>query len=305
MNRFFFFTAIFAFLIAFSNAVTADSSVVIRGKWGKEVDQLGIVYPNPGVMPTAPYMCIGGFDKDKSGRFWFTDSINRMLKCYDRKKWSYIMMNAEKLGDIICYENLLYVITRSPDGVTIVDPESGKILETIKLPFANPGRLRVFTKDIIAVEEPGKGLWLKHGDKVYMHPAVALEAVSDGKHLYGVQYSFEAESRSIIAAEISQELQEPDVLTVYDAGEEIIFSKLAGMVKQTLVLSIIKRSKPETISFIGFEKKIEKKATIDLKILEGPFLPTTSWKLCSDNSIYGFYGTASEGFRLYKSNSNF
>ncbi|EKD83591.1 MAG: hypothetical protein ACD_39C00580G0001, partial [uncultured bacterium] len=150
------------FLVLFAGTCVhaADISLLVKGQWGKEVNQIGIRFPSPGVMPLAPYECLGGYDVDDKGNLWLTDSVNRMIKCYKSKDWSYLMTSFEKMGDISCFNQRLYVVTRAPDGVAIINPESGKVEQQLRIDFKNPGRIKVFEPTVIGVEEPGVGLWI-------------------------------------------------------------------------------------------------------------------------------------------------
>lgn len=286
-----------------SLAAAQNTTLLFSGRWGKEVNQLGIRFPAPGVMPVAPYECVGGFDATEDGSIWFADSVNGMLKCYSNKNWSYIMLNFGKLGELAWAGKKIYVVTRNPDGIAVVSPEKGKVERHIRIDFKSPGRLKVINDKLILIEEQGTGLLVCRNDKAELHPAGSLEAASAENRIYGVQYNFETESRTIIGAEISEEVQEPETIGLFEAGETIIFSKLAGVIGNRPVLMVITKSSPDTVSFLklGDNAAVEKKVT--LPVLDAPFL-TTSWKLCSDGQLYGFSGTASEGFRLFRAENS-
>lgn len=286
----------------FTGMVNADQSLLCQGRWGSEVNELGINFPSPGVMPIAPYACIGGFDVDNSGAIWFSDSINNKIKCYKNKKWSYIMANYGKMGDLACYGKKIFVVTRQPDGVAVINPENGKVERHWRLAFKNPGRLKIFNENLIAVEESGSGLWISKNDKPYLHPAAALEAIGHGNRIFGLQFNFAADSRTIISAELADEIQEPDVFTVYEPADKIVFSKTAGMKGDKPVIMIVTSLKPQILQFITLSNE-GPTGTIELNLLEGPFLPS-SWKICSDGNIYGFAGDAKEGFKFFKAEKN-
>jgi len=277
----------------------ADVSLVAQGQWGKETNQIGIRFPSPGVMPVAPYQCIGGYDVDEGGRLWLTDSVNRMLKSFKNKEWSYIMTSFDKMGDITCFDQKLYVVTRAPDGVAVINPESGKVEQQQRISFNNPGRIRIFAAGIIGVEEPGVGLWLVRNAKAELHPAVSLEAVGDSKKIYGLQYNFEAGSRTIVSAELAEQPQEPETITLFEAGDNIVFSKMAGLINQRPAFMVVTQSKPAFLSLYSLDQQQQPKKRAELPVLEAPFL-TSSWKLCSDNHLYGFEGTATGGFRILR-----
>ncbi len=276
----------------------ADVSLVVKGQWGKETNQLGIRFPSPNVMPVAPYQCVGGYDVDESGRLWLTDSVNRMLKNYKNKEWSYIMTSFDKMVDITCFEKKLYVVTRAPDGVAVINPESGKVEQQLRIDFSNPGRIKVFAAGVIGVEEPGVGLWIIRDGKAELHPAASLEAVGDIKTVYGLQYNFEAGSRTIVSAELAAQPQEPETIALFEAGDNIVYSKMVGLIGQQPAFMVVTQSRPEVFMLYSLNQQQPQKRA-ELPIFEAPFL-TSSWKLCSDGRFYGFEGTASGGFRILR-----
>ena len=298
MRVFFIVTAIMLFCAG--NIVHgADVSLVAQGQWGKEVNQLGIRFPSPGVMPVAPYQCVGGYDVDDSGRLWLTDSINRMLKSVKNKEWSYIMTSFDRMGDIACFEKKLYVVTRAPDGVAVISPESGKVEQQLRIDFNNPGRIRIFAAGILGVEEPGVGLWIVRNGKAELHPAVSLEAVGNDKTLYGLQYNFEAGSRTIVSAELAEQPQEPETIALFEAGDNIVFGKMAGLLNQRPAFMVVTQSKPAFLTLYSLDQQQQPQKRAELPVLEAPFL-TISWKLCSDGRLYGFEGTATGGFKIHR-----
>jgi len=302
IGHFLLVTIIFLFC---AQSSAASQTLLFEGRWGKEVNQLGVVMPSPGVLPVAPYMSIGGFDVTPDGAVWFSDSVNSMLKCYKDKKWSYIMLNFGKLGDLAFFNKRIYVITRDPDGIAVIDPEKGKTERHIKFTFKNPGRLKIFDDNTLAVEEAGAGILIKRKEQIYQHPATALEAVGTINRLYGVQYNFEDDSRAIISAEFTDEMQEPELISLYEAEEKIVFSKTAGIKNEKPVIMIIKASQPNILSFIQIDTEREKPVQIDLPLFDAPFLQPSAWKLCSDGNIYGFSGDAEKGFKFYKAEKSF
>lgn len=286
-------------LLTVSPVVAQGTAMLFKGSWGKEVNQLGIKFPSPGVMPLAPYTCIGGYDVDAEGGFWFADSVNSMLKCYKDKNWTYIMLNFGRLGDLASFNKKLYVLTREPDVIAVVSPESGKVERHVKIDFKNPGRIKIISDKLFLIEEPGSGLLICKNDQTTMHPAVTLEAAAAGNRIFGVQFNLEAESRSIIAAEIADEVQEPEMLGLYEAGEQILYIKTAGTIADRPVIMVITRSSPAQISFIKLGDQAMPEKKLSLPVYDAPFLPA-SWKLCSDGNLYGFSGSATDGFKVYR-----
>ena len=287
-------------LIAGTCVNAADTTLLVKGHWGKEVNQIGIRLPAPGVMPVAPFECLGGYDIDEKGNLWLTDSVNRMLKRYKNKDWFYLMTSFEKMGDISSYNQRLYVVTRNPDGVAVINPENGKVEQQLRIDFRNPGRLKVFAPAVIGVEEPGVGLWICRNGKADLHPATALEAVGDSKTLYGMQYNFDTESRTIISAELAEQPQEPETIALFEAGSNIVYSKMAGLLNNRPMFMVVTASNPGVLSFYTLDEQQPTKK-VELPIFEAPFL-TSNWKLCSDGNLYGFEGTASEGFKIHRYN---
>ena len=304
MQKYKSFLIILVLMLFTGNAWAKGGSLLFKGTWGKEVNQLGIVFPSPGVLPVAPYQCIGGYDIDADGGFWFSDSVNAMLKCYKNASWSYIMLNFGKLGDIACFNKKIYLLTREPDGIAVVNPEKGKVEQHFKIKLQNPARIKIFSEEIFLIEEQGIGLLVWKKGSASLHPATALEAAASSSRLFGIQYDFAADSRSIIAAEIADEVQEPEMLGLYEAGEQILFSKTAGTHGSQPVIMLVTRSGPGEIHFIKLGENASVKKRISLPIFDGPYL-TASWKLCSDGKLYGFQGSANEGFKIYRSEDNF
>ena len=286
-------------LFAGSSVYASNTSVLAQGKWGKEVDQIGIRFPSPGVMPLAPYECLGGYDVDTDGNLWISDSVNHMIKSCKDNKWSYMMTNFDRMGDIAFFNKRLYVVTRAPDGVAIISVENGKVEQQLRIDFKNPGRIKVFEPNVIGVEEPGVGLWLCRNGAAELHPAAALEAVGDKKTLYGLQYNFSTESRSIICAELAELHQEPETLTLFEAGENIVYSKMAGMLNNLPMFVVSTQSKPDILSFYALDANLQPVKKAELPIFDAPFL-ASNWKLCSDGKLYGFEGHAAEGFKVYR-----
>ncbi|MBU1106887.1 MAG: hypothetical protein KKB51_09495 [Candidatus Riflebacteria bacterium] len=282
------------------NAVHGDNtSVLVKGQWGKAGDQIGIRFPSPGVMPLAPYECLGGYDVDADGNLWITDSINHMIKRYKDKKWSYLMTSFDKTGDISFFNHRLYIVTRAPDGVAIINTENGKVEQQLRIDFKNPGRIKVFEPDLIGVEEPGVGLWICRKGVAELHPAAALEAAGSNKSLYGLQYNLEAESRSIIKAEFAEQHQEPETLALFEAGESIVYCKIVGMLKDQPMFMIVTQSKPGIMIFYALDAALQSVKKAELPIFDAPFL-TSNWKLCSDGRLYGFEGHAKDGFKVHR-----
>lgn len=272
--------------------------VVVSGRWGDNTDQIGIRFPSPGVMPVAPYQCLGGFDVDNDGTLWVTDSVNRMLKRYHKREWSQVLLNIDKMGDISCYKGRLYIVTRSPDGVAIVDPDNGKIERQLRIGFNNPGRIKVFAEDLVGVEEPGVGLWLCRAGQASLHPASSLEAVGDTSAIYGLQYDLDPASRTIVKAELATQPQEPETIALFEAGDNIVYSKTAGLLGDRPVFIFVTQARSQFINiYLLTDGQMHKRA--ELPVFDAPFLPT-AWKLCSDGKFYGFAGNAREGFKLYR-----
>lgn len=209
------------------------------------------------------------------------------------------MTSFDKMGDISCFNERIYVVTRAPDGVAIINPESGKVERQLHIDFKNPGRLKVFEPALLCVEEPGVGLWISRDGKAELHPAATLEAAGDGKTIYGLQYNFEAESRSIVSAELSAQHQEPETLALFEAGENIVYSKMAGLLSGRPAFLVVTQAKPQIMNLYILDQQQQTVKKAELPILEAPFL-TSNWKLCSDNNFYGFEGTASAGFRIMR-----
>ncbi len=258
-------------------------------------------------MPIAPYMCIGGFDVDDSGKIWLSDSVNRKIKSFHNKQWRYAMVSSEKIGEVDIHKNKLYIISLNPNGYLIFDCESEKVENLIRVPFKTPGRILCLNENLLLIEEiSGGGIWIIENGKAQKHPAVALEACATGDAVYGLQQNFDSEARSIIRAPLAKTLQEPDVIANLEAepGNRFIFSKMAGMIKNNPVTMSINGNTPMQLDFNRLNNSEGTFSKISLPLLEGPYL-LSSWKLCSNGEFYGFYGTASEGYKIYHSRKNF
>lgn len=294
-----------AFLTLFiaGHLSAADHKIIARGKWGKEIDQLGISFPAPGVMPIAPYMSIGGFDVDEKGKLWIADSLNRKIKSFKNREWRYAMVNCESMGDLVHDSGKLFVISRNPDGLMIFDTDKEKVERLIKVSFKSPLRISVINKTTIAIEEQSGGVWLVNteSEKSYLHPATSLEACGKGSSIYGLQKNFDSENRSLIQAQLAEKIQEPEVVTTleFSAESRIIFAKLAGMKGNDPVAMTINAESPDKILFTRIKTNASPQEMASLPIFDGPYL-LSSWKLCSDGNFYGFEGTASEGFKIYQ-----
>lgn len=299
LNNFLIIIFIFAFISASVGA--ADNQIIVKGDWGKKPDQLGISLLAPGVMPTAPFMGIGGYDVSSDGRLFVADSVNRQIKTFQGKEWRETMINAQALGEVCFSDNKLYLISKNPDGIMVFDTASEKIEKQIKVSFKSPGRIACLDKDLLAVEELGGGVWLVKGDKSTLHPAVALQACGNQNAVYGLQKDLLGENLQIIKAEISKEAQEPEVIHLIENETRTVFARLAGLIGNDPVIITVSENDPVNLKFtrVGAENK-----SISLPALDGPYL-ISSWKLCSDGSLYGFSGHASEGFKFIKSGKNF
>lgn len=296
-----FLIIIFTFAFISATVCAADSQIIVKGDWGKKSDQLGISLLAPGVMPTAPFMGIGGYDVSPDGRLFVADSVNRQIKSFQGREWRETMVNAQALGEVCFFKNKLYLISKNPDGVIVFDTAGEKIEKQIKVPFKSPGRIACLDRDLIVVEELAGGIWLIKGDKATMHPAIALQACGNQNAVFGLQKDLLGENFQIIKAEISKEAQEPEVISLIENENRTVFARLAGLIDNDPVIITVSENDPANLKFslIGAENK-----SISLPALDGPYL-ISSWKLCSDGSLYGFSGHASEGFKIIKSGKNF
>jgi hypothetical protein len=304
MNRILIITIIFICFFQLGNSYLSANSgeLVVKGNWGNEVNQLGIRFPSKNVMPIAAGMCIGGFEVEDSGKVWFTDSVNHKIKSFFNKKWHYYMVNSEYLGEVDLYKNKLYIISQNPDGYIIFDTRKEKIEKLVKVPFKTPGKIKCLASNLVLIEDISSGgIWVIENEKAYRHPAVALEAAGQNRKIYGLQMNFDSEARTIIAASLEKQLQEPEVVANISPRENsrFIFSKMAGLIKNDPVVICIDANSPDSITFSRLNQQTGSFSQLSLPVLDGPHL-ISSWKLCSDGQIYGFKGTASEGFKLFR-----
>lgn len=285
--------------------VKFEGEVICRGRWGKQLNQIGLLPPAPGVLPTTSGSGPGGYDISADGTIWISDSVNRKVKSYSAGKWKYIMVNADRLGDLVVHDGLVYVVTRSPDGVIAINPQTGKTEQRFSINFSTPGRLGVFKKGFVGVEDISDGLWLSKGDKSWIHPAAALEAIGNTGHIYGLEYNIVDQSRSVIKTELATQDQEPEFLLLFEIDERIVFNKLAGLIGEDPVIMVVTHDSPSDISFKRLDTRGNIKKTITLPTLHSPWFAAGSWRLASDGHLYGFEGCYKRGFRLLKSAKSF
>ncbi|MGM0599492.1 MAG: hypothetical protein ACQETH_06700 [Candidatus Rifleibacteriota bacterium] len=295
------------FLIISISIVSAQNfETLFSGKWGSENNELGISFPARGVLPIAPYMCIGGFDVDPDGRVWFSDSVNRKIKSWKNKQWRYAMVSCEKMGDLDWHAGKLYVISRKPDGFIIFDTKSEKVEKIVKVPFQNPLRIVCLNKDLVLIEEQSGGIWVVKNEQATKHHATSLEACGISNLAYGMQLDLISQNRQIIKAELSEKMQEPEMVTglEFEPDTRVVFSKMAGMVNENPVAMIIKANAASKMEFLCFNNAKRTFSSISLPVLPAPYL-LSSWKLCSDGKLYGFKGDAKKGFKVLAASKNF
>lgn len=301
-----FILLVFCLAISISNLSAQNFETLFSGKWGTENDRLGIRFPAKEVLPIAPYMCIGGFDVAPDGRIWFSDSVNRKIKSYKNKKWRYAMVNSEKMGDLDWHDDKLYIISRNPDGFIVFDTNSEKVEKIVKVPFQNPLRIACLNKDLVLIEEQSGGIWVVKNENPTKHQATSLEACGVSNMAYGLQLDLISQNRQIIKAELGTKMQEPEMVTglEFEPETRIVFSKMAGMVKENPVAMIIKAKPASKLEFLCFNNEKRTFNSISLPVLPAPYL-LSSWELCSDGKLYGFEGDAKKGFKVLAATQNF
>ena len=301
-----FILLVICLLVSISNVSGQNFETMFSGKWGSENNQLGIKFPAKGVLPIAPYMCIGGFDVDDNGKVWFSDSVNRKIKSYQNKKWRNALVSCEKMGDLDWHKDKLYVICQNPNGYLIFDTNKEKVEKIVKVPFNNPLRITCLNKDLILIEEQSGGIWVVKEEVATKHHAASLEACGDSNFAYGLQLDLISQNRQIIKAELSEKMQEPEMVTglEFEPGTRIVFSKMAGVINNNPVAMIIKARSASKLDFLCFNSEKRTFSSISLPVLPGPYL-LSSWKLCSDGKLYGFKGDAEKGFKFLAANQNF
>ena len=285
-----------AFIIFSQTAFTQGFKQIVQGKWGKKTNELGIKFLSPGILPTMPFMSPGGYDVDNEGKIWLADSVNRQIKSFINREWRETMVNSEALGEVHFHQGKLYVISRNPNGFLIFDCEKEKIEKLVKVNFKSPGRIVCLRPNLVVIEEIGGGIWIVEGEKSFVHPAVALQAIGDGRFVYGLQKDILSNDLHLIRVEVSKEPQEPEIAGTYENERRTVYARLVSLPGKTPILSVIDEDDPANYRFINFDQA--KNKTLKLPVLDGPYL-LSSWKLCSDGLFYGFFGNASEGFKIY------
>jgi len=256
--------------------------------WGTASNQIGIKFLEPGILPATPFSGPGGFRVGIDGSIWISDSINGSIKKFSKGKVDAFRVMAEKLGDLFLFESKVFVCTLNPNGIKILDSQTGVEEKFIPMLFKNPRRLLVQSANKIAVEEMEGGTWILFGNNPpFMHSAKALEAVGNSSYLFGTLFDFDPLSRKIIRANWSEKNVEPELFTIYrSTGGELVFSKLVGQVKELPVLMTLCAQRAEALDFTFFDS--EGKVS---KVLTGPpmdvcYFPST-WIIGNDENLYG------------------
>lgn len=280
-------------------APEAGLEEILSGSWGSGPSQLGLRFPEPGVMPAAPFQGPGGFRPAPDGKVWISDSVNARLIGLGSGTPQTIPVAASGLGDIELLADTAFVCTTQPQGIAIIDLKAGKQINHLALPVRIPHRLFVSGKNRIAISEPGGGIWALIDGKPQQHPAKALEPIGTKDHLFGTLFDFDQSSRKIIKAEWQGENDEPTLFAIFRApGENLVYSRLYGMWRGAPVLGFVSASEPTRLQFAGFDETGKSSLLVSVPLLDGPSLPS-SWLIGYDGALYGFSGDA-DHFRLHR-----
>ncbi len=298
-NKFLIVALAFCLFAAITRA--AEMKVITEGKWGKKSDQLGINMIEPGILPTGPFMGPGGFDVETSGKIWISDSVNHQIKSWFNREWRETMVNCNALGEVCLAGSKLYVVTRDPNGFIIFNTTAEKIEKQVKVDFKSPGRIASLRSNLIAIEELSGGVWLIEDEKPAFHPAIAMQACGNGTHVFGLQKDLLSENQQIVRAELSKEVQEPEVVGVLESENRVVYARLATLLDDDPVIMITSETEPQTLQFVRVS--VNGESRVKLPLIDGPYM-ISPWKICSDGKIYTLGGNA-EGFKIFAAEKNF
>ncbi len=307
--RFLFFILICALTFPsntlFSKEIKAET--LLKGGWGKNLNEIGINFPSPGVMPLAPFTCIGGLDIFNKEDIWISDSINQSLKFFKNGKLiSNFKIESSMCGELAVNDNSVFlVINGDKKGIQILDKKTGTSNRFVPIPFKNPGRISILATDSFVVEESGNGIWFYKNGVTQKHPSGALEAISTGTTLYGTQFNLAENNRLIISCDLSVRLEQPEMYYLFEVSPElrILYSKLCGFFDGNPVLTSIDSGNPNFYSAYLLDKNSGNLKHQGLPILTGPFL-SNAWKI-RDGYFFTFTGNPKAGWKVIRIPANF
>ncbi|HOY68508.1 MAG TPA: hypothetical protein PLP29_16640 [Candidatus Ozemobacteraceae bacterium] len=266
-----------------------DCPVIREIAWGTATECLGIIFQDRGQLPEGPFMGPGGFRVDAQGGIWVSDSVGKAVKLFpaDGGAVRAFPVNAAKLGDLWVSAAEIVVVTGSPDGIAVIDRESGREIRRIDAPIGTPGRLTVFTPERIALGRADGGVMMFIDGKPELHPAGALEPVGTSETLYGTLYEFDVKSRVVIRAAWTGEASDPETFARYTVPSEdrIVFSRLLGMSGGLPVLLLVTKADPSVYRLVRLDADGKPASEAILPILPGSPLPS-SWIQGEDGQLY-------------------
>ena len=301
---------LFYLLLSFNLAFTAvyaaeDQSIILSGNWGNKPNEIGISYPSKGVLPTAPFMCLGGFIVSESGDIWISDSINQKIKLFTQGKVKELALSYQGLGELFLHETKLYVTTYKPNGIAVINSKNLKEENHLPINFVTPGRIFITQNQKILVEEVGKGVWITEKGKTQKHPAAALEAIGVQNTIFGTEFNFEKDSRSLIKATLEPQKDEPQMhhLIRTETGGNIIFGKIAGVHQNQPVFAYITEKNPNIYQLVKTDEQGNEERK-ELPISDSPYF-LLPFKIGTDGSIYVFSAHPSNGWKIKKNRGFF
>ena len=266
----------------------ADEAPLYRIPWGKGPAAVGLRFPEPGMLPSTPFLGPGGFRIDTDGALWVSDSVNRRIKRFaPGQPVRAFPVRAAGLGDLEVTAEEVYVVQRGPFGVARYEKASGDLKTVVAIPYRTPGRLRVIASTTLLLKEEGSRLWTVVNGKPVAHPAEALEPVYNGTHLFGVQYEFLDDSRRLLACRLEYRPAEPDQFTLFQTpGRRIVFNRLAGIRDGRPVLLVLFADRPDQFEVYSFTANGRPDLSGTLPVLPGCGL-AAPWILGPDGNWYG------------------
>jgi len=282
-----------AFLLVFlvpacAFAALPDCPVVREIPWGSATSQLGIIFQDREQLPEGPFMGPGGFRVDAEGGIWISDSVQKSVKRFAPNGGVHeYSVKAAKLGDLSLLGTEFAVITGSPDGIAFIDRTTGSETRRIDTRGLLRGRLNVIDKDHIVVGGNEGGVFLYMGKTWENHPAPALEPVGTSDTLFGTLYEFDAKSRVIIRAAWTGEASDPEVFARYKVSgtDEIVFSRLLGMVGGFPSFMLVTRAEPKVYRIVRFDADGKAVSELQVPIFPGCPLPSP-WIQGEDGVLY-------------------
>ncbi|MBF0544431.1 MAG: hypothetical protein HQM08_08355 [Candidatus Riflebacteria bacterium] len=309
-KKFFFLFFLIGYFLLFGHISPTfcgeEYSTIFKGHFGPGESDVGIKFLTPDILPETPFCGPGGFFPDKEERIWISDSIQKKLKAFSASESFSIEIPAKKLGDLCIKNGQVFLCTKDPDCIMIIDIQSKKVKRTIPLNYNTPRRILVVDENHLAVEETDGNCWIIFNGIPELHPAQVIEAVGNTEKLFGISNTFENDSRNIVYCGWEKEKNDPEIFSHLKLPENrIVFSKVMGYseTNESLMVGCVLASQPNSLSVISFDSNGAQKELGSLPLQESIYLPS-QWVFANGNSFYGLSATATE-FKIIKKKMKF